>query len=71
MAEIPSRGCPPKQQAPSNVQFKVFFFGRHGDGYHNDAQDYYGTPAWNVCADDKFFFMSFFLLLLLHRNAQF
>ena len=21
--------------------------GRHGDGYHNDAQAYYGTPAWN------------------------
>ncbi|KAJ5559604.1 hypothetical protein N7513_002003 [Penicillium frequentans] len=35
------------QKSPSNVEFKVFFFGRHGDGYHNDAQTYYGTPAWN------------------------
>ncbi|CAL5873024.1 uncharacterized protein PFLUO_LOCUS7293 [Penicillium psychrofluorescens] len=35
------------QESPCNVEYKVFFFGRHGDGYHNDAQAYYGTPAWN------------------------
>ena len=34
-------------QAPHDVQYKLLFFGRHGDGYHNDAQAYYGTPAWN------------------------
>jgi hypothetical protein len=22
--------------------------GRHGEGYHNVAESYYGTPAWNV-----------------------
>lgn len=22
--------------------------GRHGEGYHNAAETYYGTPAWNV-----------------------
>ena len=33
--------------APWNVEYKVLFMGRHGDGYHNDAQAYYGTPAWN------------------------
>ena len=35
-------------RAPSNVQYKVVFIGRHGDGLHNDAESYYGTPAWNV-----------------------
>ncbi|KAG6813050.1 hypothetical protein H0H92_014322 [Tricholoma furcatifolium] len=34
-------------ESPKNVEYKVFFFGRHGDGYHNDAEAYYGTPAWN------------------------
>lgn len=24
--------------------------GRHGDGWHNAAEAYYGTPAWNVRA---------------------
>jgi hypothetical protein len=22
--------------------------GRHGEGWHNAAETYYGTPAWNV-----------------------
>ena len=35
-------------QAPSNVQYKVLFIGRHGDGLHNDAESFFGTPAWNV-----------------------
>lgn len=30
-----------------NTQYKVLFMGRHGEGYHNAAQTYYGTPAWN------------------------
>ncbi|PWY83127.1 phosphoglycerate mutase-like protein [Aspergillus sclerotioniger CBS 115572] len=34
-------------QAPSNVDYKVLFLGRHGEGWHNAAEDYYGTPAWN------------------------
>ncbi|KAL8801521.1 MAG: hypothetical protein Q9223_006856 [Gallowayella weberi] len=29
------------------VQYKVLFMGRHGEGYHNAAESYYGTPAWN------------------------
>jgi hypothetical protein len=33
--------------APLNTVYKVFFFGRHGEGYHNAAESYYGTPAWN------------------------
>lgn len=35
------------RQAPRGVQYKVLYMGRHGDGYHNDAQAFYGTPAWN------------------------
>ena len=35
-------------QAPLNTVYKVLFMGRHGEGFHNAAQDYYGTPAWNV-----------------------
>lgn len=29
------------------VQYKLIFMGRHGEGYHNAAESYYGTPAWN------------------------
>ncbi|KAF8861688.1 phosphoglycerate mutase-like protein [Acephala macrosclerotiorum] len=29
------------------VQYKVLYMGRHGEGYHNTAETYYGTPAWN------------------------
>ena len=28
-------------------RYLLFFFGRHGEGYHNAAESYYGTPAWN------------------------
>ena len=35
------------RDAPRNTQYKLLFLGRHGDGYHNDAQAFYGTPAWN------------------------
>lgn len=35
------------QDSPHNVQYKLLYMGRHGDGYHNDAQAFYGTPAWN------------------------
>lgn len=30
-----------------DIQYKVLFAGRHGEGYHNVAETYYGTPAWN------------------------
>ncbi|KAK4505959.1 hypothetical protein PRZ48_003924 [Zasmidium cellare] len=33
--------------APLNTVYKVLFMGRHGEGYHNAAESYYGTPAWN------------------------
>ncbi|KAI4161515.1 MAG: hypothetical protein LQ342_004799 [Letrouitia transgressa] len=35
------------RNSPHHVQYKLLFLGRHGDGFHNDAQAFYGTPAWN------------------------
>lgn len=35
------------RDAARDVEYKVLFMGRHGDGFHNDAQAYSGTPAWN------------------------
>ncbi|RHZ65547.1 hypothetical protein CDV55_101863 [Aspergillus turcosus] len=35
------------KHAPHMTEYKVFFFGRHGEGWHNAAESYYGTPAWN------------------------
>lgn len=34
-------------EAPPGTEYRLLYMGRHGDGYHNDAQAYYGTPAWN------------------------
>ncbi|KAH9835991.1 GPI anchored protein [Teratosphaeria destructans] len=33
--------------AAVNTVYKVLFMGRHGEGYHNAAETFYGTPAWN------------------------
>ena len=33
--------------ASRDVQYKLLFMGRHGEGFHNAAESYYGTPAWN------------------------
>ena len=35
------------QLSGHRVQYKLLFLGRHGEGYHNAAESYYGTPAWN------------------------
>lgn len=35
-------------KAPKDTKYKVLVMGRHGEGYHNAAETYYGTPAWNV-----------------------
>ena len=39
--------------APKHVEYKVLFMGRHGDGFHNDAQAFYGTPAWNCYYSER------------------
>ncbi|KAL9006199.1 MAG: hypothetical protein Q9188_001078 [Gyalolechia gomerana] len=33
--------------APLGTQYKLLYMGRHGEGYHNAAESFYGTPAWN------------------------
>ncbi|CAI7616537.1 unnamed protein product [Penicillium pancosmium] len=35
------------QDSHKDVEYKVLFLGRHGEGYHNAAETFYGTPAWN------------------------
>lgn len=35
-------------ESHSDVEYKVLFLGRHGEGWHNAAQTYYGDAAWNV-----------------------
>ncbi|KAL4783002.1 histidine phosphatase superfamily [Aspergillus varians] len=35
------------EKAPKHVSYKLLFLGRHGEGWHNAAEDFYGTPAWN------------------------
>ena len=35
------------RNAPRGVEYKVLFMGRHGQGFHNAAETFYGTPAWN------------------------
>jgi broad specificity phosphatase PhoE len=34
-------------QAPRNEHYTLLFLGRHGEGFHNAAETYFGTPAWN------------------------
>ncbi|KAH7078663.1 histidine phosphatase superfamily [Paraphoma chrysanthemicola] len=35
------------KKAPRNERYALFFMGRHGEGFHNAAESYFGTPAWN------------------------
>ncbi|KAI1175217.1 phosphoglycerate mutase-like protein [Nemania sp. FL0916] len=35
------------RNADKDTQYKVLFMARHGEGFHNAAESYYGTPAWN------------------------
>ncbi|CAN9255093.1 unnamed protein product [Alternaria alternata] len=35
------------KKAPRNERYTLFFMGRHGEGFHNAAESYFGTPAWN------------------------
>jgi broad specificity phosphatase PhoE len=35
------------RKSGKDVDYKLLFLGRHGEGWHNAAETYYGTPAWN------------------------
>ena len=37
-----------QHQAGRDVQYKVLYLARHGEGTHNVAEAFYGTPAWDV-----------------------
>ncbi|KAF2098402.1 putative GPI anchored protein, partial [Rhizodiscina lignyota] len=34
--------------SPKNVQYKVLILGRHGQGWHNVAEEKYGTAEWDA-----------------------
>ena len=34
--------------APANTSYKLLYLGRHGEGTHNVAEAFYGTPAWDA-----------------------
>jgi hypothetical protein len=36
------------KDAPSGTSYKVLFLTRHEAAFHNAAEAFYGTPAWNV-----------------------
>ena len=33
--------------APAETRYKLLFLGRHGEGYHNVAEKFYGRTAWD------------------------
>ncbi|KAL8966097.1 MAG: hypothetical protein Q9197_006182 [Variospora fuerteventurae] len=35
------------RDTPHGTQYRLLYLGRHGEGYHNAAESYHGTPAWN------------------------
>ncbi|KAG5421250.1 PMU1 [Candida metapsilosis] len=35
------------QEAPGNVEYKLLFLARHGNGYHNQVVETYGLDRWN------------------------
>jgi len=39
-------------EAGKHTAYKVLFLGRHGEGYHNVAESFYGTELWDVCRPD-------------------
>ena len=41
------------RHAPYGTHYKLLYMGRHGEGYHNAAESYYGTPAWNCYYSEK------------------
>lgn len=41
------------KESGSKLKYKVLYMGRHGEGYHNVAEAYYGTPAWDCYWSEK------------------
>jgi len=38
---------PKGPKGPKNERYSLLFMGRHGEGFHNAAETFFGTPAWN------------------------
>lgn len=38
------------QESPESTIYKLLYIGRHGQGVHNVAEDFYGTQEWDVSA---------------------
>ncbi|KAF1973031.1 phosphoglycerate mutase-like protein, partial [Bimuria novae-zelandiae CBS 107.79] len=41
------------RKAKKTERYTLLFLGRHGEGYHNAAESYFGTPAWNCYWSEK------------------
>lgn len=37
------------KNSSTNTTYKLLYLGRHGEGYHNVAEAFYGTELWDVC----------------------
>ena len=35
------------KKGSKNERYSLLFMGRHGEGFHNAAESFFGTPAWN------------------------
>lgn len=61
-----------QDQCEPGTDYKVLFMGRHGEGEHNAAEAYYGTPAWNVCLPSSslpsHLLLTPLVLLVAHRR---
>ncbi|KAI3402692.2 PMU1 [Candida oxycetoniae] len=47
-SEIISRLSEMNRSAPENVEYKLLFLARHGNGYHNFVVEKYGIEAWSA-----------------------
>lgn len=36
------------EEAQDTTSYRLLFLGRHGEGFHNVAEAYYGRDAWDV-----------------------
>ncbi|KZT09381.1 phosphoglycerate mutase-like protein [Laetiporus sulphureus 93-53] len=43
-----------QSDAPEGTHYKLFFLGRHGQGFHNVAEEKYGTEAWDEYWSKKY-----------------